>query len=238
MAVPARFNFDLDFRPQPSKAAAKAASLEVPAEPPVPEVPKIELAEHHRLLAEAEARARAQGYEAGKADGEVMAARMLAGEVTRLIDLGRAMQSRQDSDRQETERKAVDLALAVGRKLAHRLIEGEPLEEVVQLIKECLGPLRKAPHLVIRLAEVDAEAIRPHIDRQAREQGYEGRLIVLGEADIRRGDCRIEWADGGIVRDTNELDSEIDAAVERYLATRGRAPSAPHTDPVRPKPAQ
>ncbi|MDR3495677.1 MAG: FliH/SctL family protein [Ancalomicrobiaceae bacterium] len=236
MAAPARYNFDLDFRPQSQKPAL--SKVEVPAEPPVPEVPKIELAEHQRILAGVEARARAEAYEAGKADGQVAAARTLASEVTRLVDLGRAMQSRLDADRQAVERMAVDLSLAVGRKLAHRLIENEPLEEIIVLIRECLGPLRKAPHLVIRLAEADAEAIRPHVDKQARESGFEGRLIVLGEADMRRGDCRIEWADGGIVRDTNSVDAEIDAAVGRYLATRGRTAVALHTDPVRPKPAQ
>ena len=66
MAAPARYNFDLDFRPQAAKLAA-AKVVEEPAEPPVPEVPKIELAEHQRLLAQVEARVRAEAYEAGKA---------------------------------------------------------------------------------------------------------------------------------------------------------------------------
>jgi flagellar assembly protein FliH len=44
--------------------------------------------------------------------------------------------------------------------------------------------------------------------------------VVLAESDIRLGDCRIEWADGGINRDRGVTEAAIDEAVSRYARAR------------------
>ena len=45
---------------------------------------------------------------------------------------------------------------------------------------------------------------------------------MLAEPDIAPGDCRIEWADGGINRDRAATEAAIDEAVARYVAARTR----------------
>ena len=50
--------------------------------------------------------------------------------------------------------------------------------------------------------------------------GFEGRLVVLGEPGIALGDCRIEWADGGVNRDTAAAEAAIGEAVARYVSAR------------------
>ncbi len=54
------------------------------------------------------------------------------------------------------------------------------------------------------------------LKRLARERGFEGRIVVLGEPDIALGDARLEWADGGIVRERRRFEA----------ATGGAAPQA------------
>lgn len=228
MTAPARFLFDLDFtRPEPKTAPAE------------PERPRIDLDQHlaemvaleERVRAEAYEEGRQDGYVAGRGDAEVRAAERLADEAAALAAAARSLLGALDADRTAIERTAVDLALAAARRLAATLIDREPLAEIRALLADCLGPLRKAPHLVVRLSAADADALKPHVDRIARETGFEGRIVILGEEDVRRGDCRIEWADGGILRDTTRLRAEIDGAVERWFAGRG-GPSSLHTDPV------
>jgi flagellar assembly protein FliH len=46
---------------------------------------------------------------------------------------------------------------------------------------------------------------------------------VIGENEIAPGDCRIEWADGGIVRERAATEAAIGEAVARYIAARGKA---------------
>jgi flagellar assembly protein FliH len=43
---------------------------------------------------------------------------------------------------------------------------------------------------------------------------------VLAEPDMALGDCRIEWADGGINRDSARIDAVIGEAVAGYLSAR------------------
>jgi flagellar assembly protein FliH len=113
------------------------------------------------------------------------------------------------------------LAEAIAVKLAGTLIERQPRELIVGIVSEAMAPLRKAPHLVIRLASEDAEAIRPEIERVAGERGFSGRLVVLGEDGMLRGDCRIEWADGGIVFDRSAVEGAISRAIENHLMPDG-----------------
>jgi len=59
------------------------------------------------------------------------------------------------------------------------------------------------------------------------EGASEDRLVVLAEPAMRPGDCRIEWADGGICRDSAAVTAAIDQAVSRYIsACREAAPKS------------
>jgi flagellar assembly protein FliH len=168
MAAPARFLFDLDFtRPEPAPA---------PVEPPRPQ---IDLDQHLAEMVALEDRVRAEAYEEGRQDGfvagrldaEARAAERLADEAAALANAARALLGHLDAERLAIERAAADLALASARRLAATLIDREPLAEIRALLAECLGPLRKAPHLVVRLDARDAEALEPEVKRIARETG-------------------------------------------------------------------
>jgi flagellar assembly protein FliH len=56
----------------------------------------------------------------------------------------------------------------------------------------------------------------------AKQSGFAGRLIVLAEPELAVGDCKIEWADGGVVREAAAIDAKITELVERYVASRHR----------------
>ncbi len=219
MAAPARFLFDTDFgKPEPAVAAA-------PVEPPRP---TIDLDQHLAELVQVEERARAEGYAEGREEGfasgrldaEARAAERLADAASALVGTARTLLSTLDAERLAAETRAVELAVVAARRLATHLIDREPLAEIRALLRECLGPLRKSPHLVVRLDTRDAAALEPEVKRIARETGFDGRIVILGEDDVGRGDCRIEWADGGILRDGDALAAEIDATVARWIEAR------------------
>ena len=74
--------------------------------------------------------------------------------------------------------------------------------------------------MVVRVNEGLYARAKESLEDVARARGFEGRLVVLGEADLAAGDCRIEWADGGLVRDRTATEQAIIEAVERYVAVR------------------
>ncbi|MGL1488976.1 hypothetical protein ACSTJG_24320, partial [Vibrio parahaemolyticus] len=59
--------------------------------------------------------------------------------------------------------------------------------------------------------------------QMAAHSGFQGRLVILAEPTIATGDCRIEWADGGVVLERAAIEGKINELVGRYLASRGQA---------------
>jgi len=70
-----------------------------------------------------------------------------------------------------------------------------------------------------------ADRVRDIATARISHSGFTGRLVVLGDPDIAIGDARLEWADGGVVRDIRQLSGDIDAAITEYFAARGITPS-------------
>ncbi|MEP3232011.1 MAG: FliH/SctL family protein [Hyphomicrobiales bacterium] len=199
----APFSFDVNF------AAPKS-------EKPIPTVL---LPDHELALKEAEERGRLIGIEEGKAGEEAR----LANEAKRVADAAAGILAAIDGDRSKLERDSATLALSIGKKLAGEALTRFPLDNIEALISECLGPLRSTPHLVVRLHEKDAAAITETVGKFARESGFDGRFVVLGEPDFAPGDCRIEWADGGIIRNLDTVETEIETSFQRYFAALDEA---------------
>jgi flagellar assembly protein FliH len=213
MASPARFLFDTDFGAPPP-----------PPKPLEPEVPMVEEAWARAEIAKAEARGRAIGRDEGQREGraaaEVKAQERIAEEAGRLTAAARSILAVLDAERLRVERDALDLAVLTASRLAEVLVSREPTAEIEALLKACLAPLAKAPHLVVRLQADHVERLKPELDRLAREAGFAGRLVVLGEPDIAVGDCRIEWADGGLVRDRAAIQARVIDLIDQYMAGR------------------
>src|SRR5258708_16705115 len=113
------------------------------------------------------------------------------------------------------EAEAVDVGVGVARKLCSALISGEPLGEIVALVGDCFSHLVSTPHLVVRINEQLYEAARERIERLAKQSGFEGRLVILAEPQIETGDCRIEWADPGVVLDRAPTHSKTNKLIAR-----------------------
>lgn len=222
MTNPSKFLFNVDF----------SEPVEPEVEPvPEPEIPMITEEEHRNQLEKAKAQAFEEGRAKALTDMQTRQETLLTQEVGRLIEkVGEAIGTL-DQIEADQEKDAVSLAFLVARRLCAHLIARQPLAETVALVSECLGPLRRAPHLVLRIAEKDVEALKAQVDPIIHEKGFEGRLVILGEPDLARGDCHIEWADGGIRRDRKALEADIDASIRSYLRARAatKKGNAPET---------
>ena len=206
MAAPAKFLFDTDFA-APDKSRAPAATP----------------AEIAQKIADAEARAYRAGYDAAQREAKVESDRRqaLALEEIKISIQGIAARFAGIETRMETE--AVDVAVAVARKLCTELIAREPLGEITALVSDCFSHLVETPHLVVRINDALYEGAREAIERMASHSGFQGRLVILAEPTIATGDCRIEWADGGVVLERATIEAKINELVGRYLASRNQA---------------
>ncbi len=201
---PARFTFDLDLRrPDAREATLPEAAVQA-------------------LVAQAREEGRAEGRIAGEQGATARAAQNLAAAAARVAQVASEMLGAIDDQRHAVLSEAVDLAASIGRKLAGHALGRYPTAEVEALVRECLSALDGVPHLVIRCAPELAERIRDTTTAQIATSSFTGRLVVMGEPDIAIGDCRIEWADGGLVRDINATSADINSKIAAFLAARER----------------
>jgi flagellar assembly protein FliH len=203
MAQPARFTFDLDLGKRSTSAPLK------------PTVPEDLVAQ---LVAQAREDAYAEGLAAGERNATSMAAQTLASAAGMLATQTAEMAAALDDATLQARRDAIELAASIGRKLALHLLARFPTLELDALIAECMQSLNGVPHLVVRCHPNIADEIRDIATAHMHTSGFSGRLIVMGDPDIRLGDGRLEWVDGGLVRDIGAISKDIDRKITAYLA--------------------
>jgi flagellar assembly protein FliH len=203
MTAQPKFMFDADFGPNRRK-----------------DDPRITLVAHEAAIGEAEARGYANGLVAAEAQARTEAERRSAAALEQISRTLQQLAADLSSLERRVSVDAVEVALAVAHKLAPALIAKEPIAEVTQLAMGCFSELRNAPHIAVRVNGNVHSQVQELLSRLASAQGFEGRLIVLGDDAIAPGDCRLEWADGGMVRDTAATMALIEEAVGRYVTAR------------------
>jgi flagellar assembly protein FliH len=172
--------------------------------------PMMRVSEHEDFVAAATASAREEGFMAGKsaADAEETARLASAMEsVARALD---ELRFQLDEIHASASGEALHFAHGFARHLAGQLVDAAPMEAIEGVARRIFDDLRGQPHVAVRVGEALVEPAKAKMAAIARERGFEGRLIIMGEPEIAPGDVRIEWADGGIVRDQ--------AAADRLLA--------------------
>lgn len=164
-------------------------------------------------IAEAEKVSFREGFEAAKKEAEQKCAAQLervAAEMRLAVGRLAAIETR-------LEREAIDVASAIARQLAPALIARQPLAEIEALVLDVLSHVRAAPHVAVRIAPEMIDDAGTRLKKIAEERGFASRLVILPDPAIANGNCLIEWADGGVSRDTQAIEARIEQAIQNYL---------------------
>ena len=184
------------------------------------EKPTITMVEHERRRADAESQAYRQGFNTGQEQAHQEATQRMADALSVIADgLGR-LDGALTAIETRLETEAVEVAVAVAAKLAPALIAREPFAEIAALATECFHHLVSTPLVTVRIAANIHEAAKEKIEETARTRGFDGRVAIIADETLAPGDCRVEWVDGGIIRDSSATASVIDETVARYIAAR------------------
>lgn len=202
-AAPAKFTFDVDMGRNPAKRNMLTDE---------------KLAE---MLAAAREEGRAEGHREGEQSAVAKAAQAQQRAMETLLQNTTRLLGGMDAVAKKATGDATLLGKSVAAKLAPAMIEKEPTAELDGLLAECMASLGNAPHLLIRCHQDIADALRETAESHMATSGFTGRLVVMGEPDIALGDGRIEWADGGVARDSSAIMAQIEEKIQSYLAARG-----------------
>ncbi len=237
MATIQKFLFETDFDAGNPAAQRRPVSKEPPPPPPPPPPPTFSTEE----LENAKKLAFNQGHAAGKAAGHTEGYNKASSELqatiadatVRLADgIERLMADRDDLNAGRAGQPLL-IALAILAKLLPVTIERHGMAELETFITTCLMEAVDEPRLSIKIADMMLEHMRPRIEELARQRGFGGRLIILGDPRLGPSDARIEWAEGGAERNTDALLADLVAVADKMLG--GQPPGEHSSQPYFPE---
>jgi flagellar assembly protein FliH len=180
----------------------------------------ITMVEFERRQADAESQAHRKGFEAGQTQARTEISEKISKTMTRIADDLDRIHRGLAAIEARLETEAVQVAIAVASKLAPDLIAREPFAEISSLASECFRQLVTTPQIAVHISADLYEPAKEKLEEIARMRGFEGRLTVLSDEAMVPGDCRIEWADGGVNRDRTATVATIEELVTRYVTAR------------------
>lgn len=241
MSASIRFTFDRDFDDAAADGGSDAADAvlifgegDAAAEALAPPAP---------LYGEDDlARARADGFAEGHAQGLAAAADSQSRRLGDVLDVVAGRLADLDEDWRRLDamaaQTAVAVAVAISRKLFPETSRRQALTEIEGVAAEVFARVARRPSLVVRVAPHLREAAVDRLGIIAERSGYAGAVAVVADAALTDGDCRVDWATGGAARDTRALWQAIEAAVEEYCdAGMVRAPESATDMALLPKPS-
>lgn len=160
------------------------------------------------------AEARAEGLRAG----EIRAAEAVAAAANETANVLRTVLQRSSADIEAVRAEAAKLALVAARTLARSALDAMPASEVENVLRESLHQAIGEPRVVLRASPQVAEALQPRLSEIAHEEGYEGRVQISADPNIRGADCRIEWRGGGAERSEAALETALAELIARRFS--------------------
>jgi len=163
------------------------------------------------------AEAHARGLAAGQAEALQGIEQRIAETVQHVMDRAQRMIENIEAVRAGLEDEAKRLAIATGTKIGSEMLAQMRRQEIEAIVSDALSLLSSQPHVVIRVHEDLLEGFKQRFEAIALQNGFTGKLIILGEPDFDKSDCRVEWAEGGISRDAGALAAQVDDIVARHM---------------------
>ena len=240
MATIQKFQFDTDFDADTPAGRSRAKKNEPPPPPPPPPPPTFSEAELDQAKKAAFGKGHATGKQEGHAEGYAKASNevqaRLAEATKRVADGVERLLVDRDAVNAARSGQPLKIALAIFSKLLPTTLDRYGLEELEAFIISCLHEAVDEPRLSIKVGQAILEPMRPRIEQLAKERGFGGRLIILGEPTLGPSDARIEWAEGGAERNTEALLADIVAVAEKMLGGQPAGEHPAHNPAAAPPP--
>jgi flagellar assembly protein FliH len=153
----------------------------------------------------------------GMAGGQVRAAEDVAKSARDAVASIDAAIARLTIEIEAVREQSALVALAAARKLAHGALENFAAEEVEATLREAMHQAIGEPRITLRAASGVVEALKSRLAEIGQDEGYDGRVQIAAEPNLRNADCRIEWRGGGVERSEQTIDDAIGSLIARHF---------------------
>ncbi|WP_207476526.1 FliH/SctL family protein [Arenibaculum pallidiluteum] len=220
-------SFDDGFRPFEAMPAPPPPPPK-PEPEPVEELPPPEPTFSQADLLQAHEDGYGDGFAAGKAAAEAAAASRTAASLAAIEAVLARLVVPLEAQTAERREAAVQIGLAIARKLLPQVARRHALAEIEAMIATTAAEMIDEPRLVVRVADEMLEEVAARMDALTTARGFQGRVVLLADPALGYGDCRIEWAEGGVERSGERIWRDIDRAASRLPQAAGSSdPASP-----------
>lgn len=194
-----KFNFDNDFEADKEQVAEEEAiTLE-------------------RQLRESHESGFREGHTAGESAALHATEERIAEVMNAAVSGVTALGSKHAETTDRIERDSVQLAFIISKKLASAALDKYPASEIEAMIRECFEVAREEPKLVVRVAEDLIESVAQKCEEIRTRSSFSGEVIVIGDNEIARNDCIVEWPDGGAEHRTETSMDTIERLIQDFM---------------------
>lgn len=161
---------------------------------------------------------RRDGLEAGRAEVQ----QEVDAQIADLLEVVAERVAPLAEQQKHAHERASALMAKIARDMFERLmpayVQRYGDEEVLGLIADSLANLQDVGRLSVRVAPEAADALAERLEQTVRLAGFEGKLSVIADPAMARGDASLDWGSGGAERRYKDIWAEIERAVDRATA--------------------
>ena len=192
--------------PEVSKEKAEEVPEPKEEEPIKPKEPSYSQAELDAAVNSAEERGYEKGFSAAATDIQKAEQTALDEINNRLI----ALLSGESENKKEAEASALKFAVELVRKLLPNLEAGVAKEEVEAFLGDNFSKFRGEKNLSFSFHPDMAVEIAPQLSKLAEKNDFEGKISIHKDINMSLSDCRVEWRNGGVERNTEEILGKVE----------------------------
>jgi len=170
-----------------------------------------------KRINEAEKRGYQKGLEAGKAEATSKNAEIEKKLTTIFSSMDAKINNFFNSQLEISSKAlndAINLAVKVARKIAGDALKENPQAAIEAMIKKSIGFIVNEPQLIVVVNDKMAAEMEERINKIVKSKGFEGKILVRGNADLAEGDCILEWESGSARLESSELWKKVDSVIE------------------------
>ncbi|MEM6811222.1 MAG: FliH/SctL family protein [Pseudomonadota bacterium] len=205
-----KFLFDLNNFDDPNEVEEVIIEEEIEVEPPPPTFSEDEM-EAAKAIAES------KGRQAGIEEEKSKRAEYVAQLVQKMTENFETLFAAESYREKQYEEDSVRLASELIDQLSPVFVERFGSTELKKTLKSVLSRLSNQKEIRIEVHPDDTADIDQFLENMWDDQDNAPRYKVISNADMQIGGCEMTWADGGMVRNPQEIAVKMKEEIETLL---------------------
>ncbi len=228
-----KFQFDNDFEMEDEKRHARHHPVEEELIEQIEEEPVIvEPVFSSHEIEQARNEGIKQGFEHGMQEAKNSIQNTLIAIVDNAVGHMETLIAAEDKRIALAQEIALSTTVATIKKVWPHILQQLGPAFIEATIRQSMDYNPEEARIVVRVHDTMLESVVNSLPHLQEQQAFAGKVIVLADDSVIAGDCKVEWADGGLERISRNLSKQIDDALERILSSLSN-PTSQNADPER-----